>query len=224
MKLTARTNEVLNRFSKMEGMFRFEAGTKQGMVNFNKTVLIEAELDQEMPRTFGPIRIKDLTSLLATFDSPDVSFKSDRMVVVEGETELVLNSQSLPDFKSTRRFSFPLNGMELSLTKNVVEKIKKLKKTLNRNILEIVGDGDAVYLRTVNSWRGDELDDLVTKIGLTDRVFSLTLRMTDLNLDIDNYKLYLSNERVLKMCSESSKLTYYIALENMDYFDQQVCL
>lgn len=221
MKLTTRTKEVLNRFSKMDGYFRFEAGSTQGMVNLKKTVLIKAEIDQKIPKKFGPVYIKDFVKLLDTFESPEVEFHQSRLVLTEGASELLVNSESPPEFKSFDSVVFPSNGMELRLDKVVVDQIKKLKRTMNRYVLEIIGDGEAVYLRTVNAWRGRDGYDLVTKLGSTKRVFSLAFNLTDVDLISDNYTLYLSDRNILKMCSESSKLTYYIALEVMDYFDQE---
>ena len=221
MKLTTRTKEVLDRFSKMDGYFKFEAGSTQGMVNLQKTVLIEAEIDQKIPKKFGPVQIKDFVKLLDTFESPEVEFQQSRLVITEGATELVMNSESYPEFKSFDRLVFPFNGMELRLDKVVVDQIKKLKRTMSRYIVEIIGDGEAVYLRTINAWRVEYGNELVTKLGSTKRVFSLAFRLTDIDLVSDNYTLYLSDRNILKMCAESSKLTYYIALEVMDYFDQE---
>lgn len=223
MKLTKRTKEVLSQFSLMDGYIKFKKGKKQALINTHKTVLVEAELDQEIPKEFGPIPIKDFVRLLEIFDDPEVAFKSEQIVVKEGEAELLVNSIELTDFPIGKEVNFPPNGIVLNLSKPVVEKIKKLKRTMGKNVLEIVGDGSAVYLRTVSRWIPIFDHEMVTKIGETDRVFSLSLRLSELNLVADSYTVHLSNRSIVKMCSESSKLTYYVALENMDYFDQKVC-
>lgn len=222
MKLTKRTKDVLSYFSMMDGYIKFKKGKNQSVISANKAVLVEADFDQEIPKEFGPIPIKDFVRYLEMFDDPEVAFKSEQIVLKEGETELLMNSFVLPDYPIGKELNFSPNGVVLRLSKTVVEKIKKLKRTMGKSFLEIIGDGSAVYLRSVSRWIPVGDQELVSKIGETDRVFSLSLRLSELNLATDSYTVYLSNRSILKMCSESSKLTYYVALENMDYFDKKV--
>ena len=204
MKLTPRTKDVLNEFSKMDGFFEFMEGKKQAVFNQNLSILMEAELDQEFPKKFGPIRLKAMTNLLKLFDQPEVQFKSDRLVINDGVSEFELKSLSIEKFISASNFNFPANGMTLELSEEIVKKIIKIKRSLGHRWLEIMGDGEAVYLRTTN--RSDEDVELSMNMKLcsTSRVFSLALLLDELNLICADYTLHLSDRKVLKMCSKTA--------------------
>lgn len=223
MKLTTCTKDVLNQFSKMNGFFEFKAGTRQRMLNSAKTVLVEAELDQRIPCDFGPIHLKGVTTILKSLDSPEISFQEDRLVFSEGCSELVVEKFELDEFVAPKQIDFPENGMRLHMSKEIVEKVIKLKRSLGHSWLEIVGDGEAAYLRTTNRWRDENDHSLTMRLCSTSRVFSLAMRLDELSLVKDDFTLHLSNRQLIKMCPNTFNLTYFVALETADYYDAVSC-
>jgi hypothetical protein len=221
MKLSHATREILSHFATQGQNFVFTAGKRQSMLTSNRSRLVIADIEDEMPVQAGIADLKKFVSCMNTFDEPELTFGENYASLLEGATEAKF---CLSDLESliypASELKFPGNGLQFKLNEESVKKILKYLKVMSYKELAIESRCGKVVARVLSAPQSDE-DQLEISLGLCEQDFSLSLDVEGLNLIPDSYDLFLSDKALVKLKSTTKELTYFLAVNKIVYMEKE---
>ena len=86
MKLSESTVNLLKNFSSINQSILFKQGTKLRTISVMKNILVEANIDEELPKDFGIYDLNQFLNGLSLHSNPDLDFEKgdDYVVIKEG--------------------------------------------------------------------------------------------------------------------------------------------
>ena len=222
MKLSQATREILSHFATQGQNFVFAVGKRQSMLTSNKSRLVIADIEEEMPVQAGIADLKKFVSCMNTFDEPELTFGENYASLLEGATEAKFCLSGLESLiYPAKELIFPANGIQLKLNEESVKKILKYLRVMNYKELAIESRGGKVVARVLSSIQSSE-DQLEISLGFCEQEFSLSMNVEGLNLIPDSYDLFLSDKAIVKLKSITKELTYFLAVNKIFYTENEV--
>lgn len=218
MKISKRTFDILKNFSTINSNILIEPGNKISTISPGKSILVEAEIDEEFENRFG---IWDLNKFLGTvslFNDPEFEF-SEKYVTIFGS-----NNSSVRYFYSEPKlltvpskkinmpnvaFSFNLSGKQLAemyRAASVLQLPDICIRSVDGNIMVVAEDKTDT---TSNQFSID--------VGqATNAEFEMFMKMENLKLYSGDYKVDVCEKIVSRFTNTSTSrdFVYWIALES----------
>ncbi len=221
MKLSQDTREILSHFATQGQNFVFKVGKRQSMYASNKSRLVVADIEEEVPVQAGIVDLKKFVSCMNTFDEPELTFGENYASLIEGGTEAKFCLSGLESLiYPTGELKFQGNGLQFKLSEESVKKILKYLRVMSYKELTIESRGGKVVARVLSAPQSDE-DQLEISLGLCEQAFSLSLNVEGLNLVPDSYELFLSEKAIVKLKSTTKELTYFLAVNGIVYTEKE---
>lgn len=218
MKISKRTFEILKNFSSINSNILIEPGTRISTISASKSIMVEAEIDEEFEVQFG---IWDLNKFLGTvslFSNPEFEF-SDKYVTIFGA-----NNSSVKYFYSEpkllnatkRKINMPKPAFSFNIDKNQLAELYKAASVLqlpdfcirsvNGKIMVSAEDKTDV---TSNNFSIDVNQE-------TDAEFEMFIKVENLKLYNGDYTVDVCEKVVSRFTNTSSQkdFVYWIALES----------
>lgn len=222
MKLSQSTREILSHFATQGQNFVFTVGKRQSMLTSNKSRLVIADIEEEMPVQAGIADLRKFVSCMNTFDEPELTFGKNYASLIEGGTEAKFCLSGLESLiYHAKELDFPRNGLQFKLTEESVKKILKYLRVMSYKELAIESRGGKVVARVMSAAQSDE-DQLEIFLGLCEQDFSLSMNVEGLNLIPDTYDLFLSDKTIVKLKSTTKELTYFLSVNKIVYTEKEV--
>ncbi len=221
MKLSQATREILSHFATQGQNFVFKVGKRQSMYTSNKSRLVVADVEEEIPVQAGIVDLKKFVSCMNTFNEPELKFGETYASLIEGATEAKFCLSGLESLiYPASELKFQGNGLQFKLNEESVKKILKYLRVMSYKELAIESRGGKVVARVLSAPQSDE-DQLEISLGLCEQDFSLSLNVEGLNLIPDSYDLFLSEKAIVKLKSTTKELTYFLAVNKITYTEKE---
>lgn len=221
MKLSQNTREILSHFATQGQNFVFKVGKRQSMYTPNRSRLVVADIDEEVPVQAGIVDLKKFVSCMNTFDEPQLTFGENYASLIEGGTEAKFCLSGLESLTyPASEVKFQGNGLQFQLNEESVKKILRYLRVMSYKELAIESRGGKVVARVLSAPQSNE-DQLEISLGLCEQDFSLSLNVDGLNLIPDSYDLFLSEKAILKLKSTTKELTYFLAVNKITYAEKE---
>lgn len=215
MKLSENTLSVLKNFSAINSGLVLQKGNIQKTISPEKSILVEAELEDAIPEQFGIYDLNQFLGNVTTLGNPDLTF-SDKSVMMD-DGEIAFNyyscSPNLIVSPPDKELKLKQTDVSFTLTNAILSKLLKLASMNNLTHLSVVGKNGEIRLQThektndtsnyasfkLNDYSGDD--------------FTASFKVDNIKLIAGDYDVEIQLGAFAKFVSKNAKIKYFIALE-----------
>ena len=216
MKLSDKTLAVLKNFASINGGVVLHSGKKQKTISPEKSILVEATLDDDLPEEFGIYDLNQFLGNVTTMKNPELTFTKECVTMSDSdEFALTYLSASANLIISPPEKELVLKNVDCSftLTNAVLQKLLKIATMNGLPNLSVVGANGELRLK-IHEKANDTSNHGSVKIGdYSGPDFTATFKTENLKLLPDDYTAEIQNGAFAKFVNVNGNLKYFIALE-----------
>lgn len=216
MKLSEYSLSVLKNFSSINSGVVLEAGNTQKTISPEKSILVEAELEDSVPSKFGIYDLNQFLGNVTTLNNPDLKFNGKSVTMTDDNFSLFYLSCS-PDVVITppdKPLTLKDPDVTFELSQAIFSKIIRLASMNNLPNLSVISENGELRLQA-HEKSNSSSNYASVKIGPYEgKDFTATFKTENLKIIDDDYKVEVKNGAFAKFTSKTKKkLVYFIALE-----------
>lgn len=217
MKFNQRTLQILKNFAGINPSLFFKEGNVLSTIAPSRQILSKAKIDQNFDKSFAIYDLSRFLSTLSLFSEPEITVNDKTLIIKENnkkvnytltESELIV----IPPNKQIEMEEY----VTLDITFEQLQETLKYLSVLSLPEVVISGENGGLYLKAA-SVDNTTADVFSTKIGDTDKKFSLVILGQNLKLLNDSYKVTISSKGVSHW--SGSDIEYWIMGEAKSTFE-----
>jgi hypothetical protein len=219
MKLSENTMSVLKNFSTINSGLVLQNGKTQKTISPEKSILVEAELEDAIPEEFGIYDLNQFLGNVTTLGNPDLTFEEKSVVMNDGDISLNFYSCSTnliispPD----KELKLKQTDVSFSLTNAILSKLLKLAAMNNLTHLSVVGKNGEIRLQA-HEKANDTSNSASFKLNdYSGKDFIASFKVDNIKLVTADYDVEVQLDAFAKFTATSGtfkdKIKYFIALE-----------
>jgi hypothetical protein len=216
MKLSENTLSVLKNFSTINSGIVLQKGNVQKTISPEKSILVEAEIEDALPEQFGIYDLNQFLGNVSTLNNPDLTFSENTVLMSDGEITFNYYSCSINLIVSPPDKELKLKQVDVSftLTNANLSKLLRLAAMNNLTHLSVVGKNGEIRLQThekandTSNYASFKLNDY------TGEDFTASFKVENIKLIPGDYDVEIQLGAFAKFVSKSGKIKYFIALES----------
>ena len=215
MKLSEYTMAVLKNFSTINSGLVLNPGTLQRTMSPEKSVLVEAELDDSMPIKFGIYDLNLFLGNISTLSNPEVTFTKDEGVMSDGTFTLNFKpcSPELIISPPDKSLSIDEPDAVFDLSSALIAKILRLASMNTLPFLSVSGNAGGLFLQAHDK-NNSSANYAKTRMGdWTGTEFNISIKTENVKMIPDDYLVEVKTGKFAKFTSRNRKLVYFVALE-----------
>jgi len=215
MKLSENTLSVLKNFSAINSGIVLQKGNVQKTISPEKSILVEAELEDAIPEQFGIYDLNQFLGNVTTLGNPDLTFDDKAVMMNDGEIAFSYYSCSPNLIVSPPDKELKLKQVDVSftLTNAILSKLLKLAAMNNLTHLSVVGKNGEIRLQT-HEKANDTSNHASFKLNdYAGEDFSASFKTDNIKLIAGDYDVEIQLGAFAKFVSKNAKIKYFIALE-----------
>jgi hypothetical protein len=216
MKLSENTLSVLKNFSSINSGIVLQKGNVQKTISPEKSILVEAEIEDALPEQFGIYDLNQFLGNVSTLNNPDLTFSENSVLMSDGDITFNYYSCSINLIVSPPDKELKLKQVDVSftLTNANLSKLLRLAAMNNLTHLSVVGKNGEIRLQThekandTSNYASFKLNDY------TGEDFTASFKVENIKLIPGDYDVEIQLGAFAKFVSKSGKIKYFIALES----------
>lgn len=215
MKLNENTLSVLKNFSAINSGLVLQAGNVQKTISPEKSILVEAELEDAIPSQFGIYDLNQFLGNVTTLGNPDLTFDDKAVMMNDGEIAFSYYSCSPNLIVSPPDKELKLKQVDVSftLTNTILSKLLKLAAMNNLTHLSVIGKNGEIRL-TAHEKANDTSNHASFKLNdFSGEDFTASFKVDNIKLIAGDYDVEIQLGAFAKFVSKNAKIKYFIALE-----------
>jgi len=215
MKLSENTMSVLKNFSAINSGLVLQQGNIQKTISPEKSILVEAELEDAIPELFGIYDLNQFLGNVTTLGNPDLAFNENSVMMNDGEIAFSYYSCSPNLIVSPPDKELKLKQVDVSftLTNAILAKLLKLAAMNNLTHLSVVGKNGEIRLQT-HEKANDTSNHASFKLNdYSGPDFTASFKVDNIKLIAGDYDVEIQLGAFAKFVSKNAKIKYFIALE-----------
>lgn len=221
MKLSANTRNILKNFAAINPNMVFDSGSVISTISEAKSILAEATIAETFKSRFGIYDLNEFLSVLSLFDDPDLEFAEDSVTISEGKNSVRYFYADIASLTyPQKKVSMPKCELEVDLTDDTLERIKRAASVLGHATLEISGN-KGVITATVSDLKNSSANrysiELDSKNACKEK-FSFIIVIGNLKMLPGAYKLSVSSKLVSNFKHAEGHAQYWVALDKNSTF------
>ena len=215
MKLSENSFSVLKNFSSINSGLVLQKGKVQKTISPEKTILVEAELDDTIPEQFGIYDLNQFLGNVTTLEKPELEFKSDSVVMSDGQVKLNFYSCATNLIVSPPDKELVMKQIDISfhLDNASLQKLLKLAAMNNLPNLSVIGKNGEITLQAHEKANDTSNFASIRLNDYTGKDFSVSFKVENIKLVPDNYDVEIMIGGFAKFTAKNKKLKYWIAVE-----------
>jgi hypothetical protein len=214
MKLSESALAVLKNFSNINSGVVLQPGTVQKTISPEKSILVEAELEEITDNEFGIYDLNQFLGNVTTLNNPELTFTDKTVTMNDGSTSLTYFACSPELVITPPSKNLVLNNpeAEFDLANATLTKLVRLASMNGLPNLSIVGKSKKLLVK-VHEKNNDTSNEASAELGpWGGEEFTATFAVENLKLIPDDYKVEVKLGAFAKFIAVNKKLTYHIAL------------
>lgn len=216
MKLSEEALIVLKNFSTVNSGVVLRPGKVQKTISTEKSILVEAELEEITDHEFGIYDLNQFLGNVTTLKNPDLNFGEKTVVMTDEDgTTITYYSCSSELVITPPEKELVLNSPEVTfdMPNSTLVKLLRLGTMNSLPNLSIVGKNGE--LKAIIHEKNNDTSNMVSaNIGTWDQdEFTASFKTENIKMIPDDYKVEIKLGGFSKFTSLTKKLTYFIALE-----------
>ena len=216
MKLSENTLSVLKNFSSINSGIVLQKGNLQKTISPEKSILVEAEIEDALPEQFGIYDLNQFLGNVSTLNNPDLTFSENSVLMSDGEITFNYYSCSTNLIVSPPDKELKLKQVDVSfnLTNANLTKLLRLASMNNLTHLSVVGKNGEIRLQThekandTSNYASFKLNDY------SGEDFTASFKVENIKLVPGDYDVEIQLGAFAKFVSKSGKIKYFVALES----------
>jgi hypothetical protein len=215
MKFSENTLAVLKNFATINSGVVLNSGKTQKSISPEKSILVEATLEDDVPSQFGIYDLNQFLGNVTTLKNPELTFKNDSVTIDDGDLALTYHacSSNLIITPPEKELALKTVDVKFDLTNATLSKLLKLASMNSLPNLSVVGKNGELRLK-IHEKANDTSNHGSVKIGdYAGNDFSASFKTENLKLIPDDYTVELQNGAFAKFVNKAGNLKYFIALE-----------
>jgi hypothetical protein len=216
MKLSENTLSVLKNFSSINSGIVLQKGNLQKTISPEKSILVEAEIEDSLPEQFGIYDLNQFLGNVSTLNNPELTFSENSVLMNDGEITFNYYSCSTNLIVSPPDKELKLKQVDVSftLTNANLTKLLRLAAMNNLTHLSVVGKNGEIRLQThekandTSNYASFKLNDY------NGEDFTASFKVENIKLIPGDYDVEIQLGAFAKFVSKSGKIKYFIALES----------
>lgn len=215
MKFSENTLAVLKNFATINSGVVLNAGRTQKSISPEKSILVEATLEDDVPSQFGIYDLNQFLGNVTTLKNPELTFTNDSVTIDDGDLALTYHacSANLIITPPEKELALKTVDVKFELSNATLSKLLKLASMNSLPNLSVVGKNGELRLK-IHEKANDTSNHGSVKIGeYAGNDFSASFKTENLKLIPDDYTVELQNGAFAKFVNKAGNLKYFIALE-----------
>ena len=215
MKFSENTLAVLKNFATINSGVVLNAGKTQKSISPEKSILVEATLEDDVPSQFGIYDLNQFLGNVTTLKNPELTFTNDSVTIDDGDLALTYHacSANLIITPPEKELALKTVDVKFELSNATLSKLLKLASMNSLPNLSVVGKNGELRLK-IHEKANDTSNHGSVKIGeYAGNDFSASFKTENLKLIPDDYTVELQNGAFAKFVNKAGNLKYFIALE-----------
>ena len=215
MKLSEKTISVLKNFSSINQSILFKSGKTIRTISVMKNILAEATVEEEFPKDFGIYDLTQFLNALSINDNPELDFENDSYTIIRDGKERSKYFFADPNVIVTppdKQINLPSEDVCFVINTQQIDKLKKAAAVYQISDLSAVGENGVIKL-VVRDKKNDSSNEFSIIVGETDNEFVFNFKVENIKILPGTYEVVISEKLLSRFKSQTSDLTYYIALE-----------
>ena len=215
MNLSEHTLSVLKNFASINSGVVLKPGKSQKTISAEKSILVEAKLEDDIPSEFGIYDLNQFLGILTTLKNPEVTFGENTVNLNDGELSVTYRgcSSNLIITPPNKELKLENVTTKFSLSNATAQKLIKVATMINLPNLSVIGKDGSLLLK-IHEKANDTSNDGIQKIGdYAGKDFIATFNKDNLKLLPDDYEVEVQVGAFSKFVNVKGNLTYFIALE-----------
>lgn len=215
MKLSDNTLSVLKNFSAINSGLVLQKGNIQKTISPEKSILVEAELEDAIPEQFGIYDLNQFLGNVTTLGNPDLAFGENAVMMNDGDIAFNYYSCSpnLIVSPPDKELKLKQTDVSFTLTNAILTKLLKLASMNNLTHLSVVGKNGEIRLQT-HEKANDTSNHASFKLNdYNGEDFTASFKVDNIKLIAGDYDVEIQLGAFAKFISKNAKIKYFIALE-----------
>ena len=215
MNLSENTLSVLKNFASINSGVVLKSGLVQKTISPEKSILVEATLEDSIPSDFGIYDLNQFLGIVTTLKNPDITFGENVVVLDDGDLSVSYRGCSANLIITPPDKELVLKDIttKFSLPNATSQKLIKVATMINLPNLSVIGKDGALLLK-IHEKANDTSNDGVQKIGdYAGKDFTATFKTDNLKFMPDDYNVEIQAGAFAKFVNVAGNLKYFIALE-----------
>ena len=215
MKLSENTLAVLKNFASINSGVVLNNGKTQKTIHPDKSVLVEAVLEDDFPETFGIYDLNQFLGNVTTLKNPELSFTKDSVTLSDGELALTYHgcSPNLIVTPPNKELVLKTVDVTFALPNVTLQKLLKVATMNSLPNLSVVGKEGALMLKIHEKANDTSNHGFTTVSDYYGKDFFSTFKTENLKLLPDDYDVELQIGAFAKFVNSAGNLKYFIAQE-----------
>ena len=215
MKLSENTLAVLKNFAAINSGVVLAAGKAQRTISPEKSILVEATLDDDIPTQFGIYDLNQFLGNLTTLRNPELTFSKDTVTLDDGELSFEYRACSANLIITPPEKELVLKTVDVTfaLPNDTLQKLIKVATMNSLPNLSVVGKNGELLLK-IHERANDTSNSGTIKIGeYAGQDFTASFKTDNLKLLPNDYTVEIQKGAFAKFENAAKTLKYFIALE-----------
>jgi hypothetical protein len=215
MKLSENTLAVLKNFASINSGVVLGAGTAQRTISPEKSILVEATIDDDIPTQFGIYDLNQFLGNLTTLRNPELTFSKEGVVLDDGELSFEYRACSANLIITPPEKELVLKSVDVkfSLPNETLQKLIKVATMNGLPNLSVVGKNGSLLLK-IHERANDTSNSGTIQIGeYAGQDFTASFKTDNLKLLPNDYNVEIQKGAFAKFENAAKTLKYFIALE-----------
>jgi hypothetical protein len=215
MKLSENTLAVLKNFASINSGVVLAAGKTQKTISPEKSILVEAILEDTIPEKFGIYDLNQFLGNLTTLRNPELTFNKDTVTLDDGELSFDYRacSDNLIISPPEKDLVLKTIDVKFSLPNDTLQKLIKVATMNSLPNLSVVGKNGALLLK-IHERANDTSNSGTIKIGdYAGQDFTASFKTDNLKLLPNDYNVEIQKGAFAKFENTAGTLKYFVALE-----------
>lgn len=215
MKLSETGLTVLKNFASINSGVVLNAGKVQKTISPEKSILVEATLEDDVPTKFGIYDLNQFLGNVTTLRNPELTFLKDSVTLDDGELsfEYLACSPNLIITPPDKELVLKNVDVKFTLPNAMFQKLLKMATMNSLPNLSVEGQDGELHL-LIHEKANDTSNRGAIKIGeYAGKDFIATFKTENLKLVPDDYDVEVQIGAFAKFENKAGNLKYFIALE-----------
>lgn len=215
MKLSDNTLAVLKNFASINSGVVLGAGKTQKTISPEKSILVEATVEDDIPSEFGIYDLNQFLGNLTTLRNPELTFNKEAVTLDDGELSFDYRacSSNLIITPPDKELVLKSVDVKFSLPNETLQKLIKVATMNGLPNLSVVGKNGELLLK-IHERANDTSNSGTIKIGeYAGQDFTASFKTDNLKLLPNDYNVEIQKGAFAKFENASNTLKYFIALE-----------
>ena len=224
MKLSNETVTVLKNFSTINQNLVIKPGNNISTMSAMKNIVAKAKVKEEFTQEFAIYDLNEFLAALSLFDSPDLDFKDDFVVISNGANLKYWYSDPSVVTTPMKDVTMPESEISFTLESNMLSDVQKAAAVIGAPdmVLEAMSLGLAVL--KVTDKKNTTANDYAVKIDVNnedgkDVPYKFWFKVENLKLLSGKYGVEVCSKNISHFVNTNVDIEYFIALEPESSYD-----